>query len=131
MGSQFRSHYIFKLLASKDAMHGIGRTVKNVILRKVKSGQLVVHSPLEVSKAVTKFVPSIHSVYLPESENIVQPEDISMARKISQTLKCSQNVVKMAILKLLDYINRLYYLLITCYIYIYIYIYMVKIPCIS
>ena len=68
--------------------HGeIGRTVKNVIPRKVKSGQLVVHSPLEVSEAVTKFVPSIHSVYLPENKNIVEPEDISMARKIDQTLK--------------------------------------------
>ena len=60
-------------------LDGIGRTVKNVILRKVKSGQLVVHSPLEVSEAVTKFVPSI--------QNIVEPEDISMTRKIEQTLK--------------------------------------------
>ena len=47
----------------------------------------MVHSPLEVSEAVTKFVPSIHSVYLPENENIVEPEDISMSRKIDQTLK--------------------------------------------
>ena len=42
MGSQFRSRYIFKLLASKGPMDGIGGTVNNVILRKVKSGQLVV-----------------------------------------------------------------------------------------
>ena len=66
-------------------MDGVGGTVKNVIIRKVKSGQLVVHSPLDVSEAVTKFVPSIDSVYLPENENIVEPED--MARKIDQTLK--------------------------------------------
>ena len=72
MGSQFRSRYIFN-----------------------KSGQLVVHSPLEFSDTVTKFVPSIHSVYF--SENIIEPEDISMARKVDQTLeihklerKCSQ-----------------------------------------
>ena len=59
---------------------------------------MVVCSPLEFAEAVTKFVPSIHSVYLPENENIVQPEDISKARKIDQTLKiyklerkCSQN----------------------------------------
>ena len=45
---------------------------------------------------MTKFVPSIHSVYLPE--NTVEPEDRTMARKIDQTLKihkperkCSQN----------------------------------------
>ena len=98
MGSQFRFCYIFKLLAGKDPMDRIGETVKNVILRKVKSGRLVVHSPLEFSEAATKFVSSIHSVYLPENENIVEPEDISMARKINQTLnihklerKCSQN----------------------------------------
>ena len=66
MGSQSRYRYIFKLLASKGPMDGIGEMVKNVILRKVKSSQLVVHSPLE---AVAKFVPSIHSVYLPENEN--------------------------------------------------------------
>ena len=51
MGSQFRSRYIFN-----------------------KFGQLVVHSPLEFSDTVTKFVPSIHSVYF--SENIIEPEDI-------------------------------------------------------
>ena len=70
IGSQFRSRYILKLLASKDPMDGVGGTVKNVILRKVKSGQLVVHSLLEVSETVTRFVPSIHSVYLTENKNI-------------------------------------------------------------
>ena len=34
-----------------------------------------------------KLVPSIHSAYLPENENIAELEDISMARKIDQTLK--------------------------------------------
>ena len=84
-------------------MDGIGGTIKNVILRnvilrKVKSGQFVVHSPPEFSEPVTKFVSSIHSVYLSENENFVKPEDISMDRKINQTLKihkqerkCSQN----------------------------------------
>ena len=48
MRSQFRSHNVFKLLASKGAMDGIGGTVKNVILSKVKSGQLMVNSPLEI-----------------------------------------------------------------------------------
>ena len=102
MGSQFRFCYIFKLLAGKGPMDRIGETVKNVILRKVKSGRLVVHSPLEFSDAATKFVSSIHSVYLPEKENIVEPEDISMARKINQTLnihKLEENVVKMVIVK--------------------------------
>ena len=52
MGSQFRSRYIFKLLASKGPMNRTKRTVKIVALRKVKSGQLVVHSPLEFSEAI-------------------------------------------------------------------------------
>ena len=58
----------------------------------------MVFSPLEFSEAETKFVPSIHSTYLPENDNIFEPEDISKARKINQTLKmhtlekkCSQN----------------------------------------
>ena len=47
----------------------------------------MVHSPLDVSEVVTKFLPSIHSVYLAENENIVEPEVISMVRKIDQMLK--------------------------------------------
>ena len=68
-------------------MDRLGGTVKNVIIRKIKFGQLVVHSPIEFSEAVTKFVSSIHCVCVAENENIVKPEDISMARKIYQTLK--------------------------------------------
>ena len=64
MELQFRSCYIFKLLARKGPTDAIGRMVKNVIFIKVKAGQLLVHSPLEVSEAVTKFVPSIHAAYL-------------------------------------------------------------------
>ena len=96
MGSQFRSRYVFKLLASyvlpgkthssyynerhhgKCPMDGIGGAVKSIIFRKVKSGQF--------SEAVTKFVPLILSVYLPENETVVEAEGISKARKIDQTL---------------------------------------------
>ena len=53
----------------------------------------MVHSPLEVSEDVTK-VPLIHSVYLPENENIVEQEDISMSRKIDQTLKIHKLEIK-------------------------------------
>ena len=58
--------------------------VKNIIFGKVESSQLVVYSPLEFSEAVTKLLPSIQSVYLPENENIFEPEDISKAKKIDQ-----------------------------------------------
>ena len=54
--SEFRSCFIFELLASKGPMDGIEGMVKNVILRKVKFGQLVVHFPGELSGTVTKFV---------------------------------------------------------------------------
>ena len=44
----------------------------------------MVYSPLEFSEAVTKLLPSIQSVYLPENENIFEPEDISKAKEIDQ-----------------------------------------------
>ena len=47
----------------------------------------MIYSPLEFSEAVAKFVPPIHSVNLPENENIVEPEDTSEAREIDQMLK--------------------------------------------
>ena len=68
-------------------MDGVGGTVKNVIFRKVKSGKVVLYSPQEFAEAVKKFVPAIHAVYLPESENIVEPVGIESARKIKDTLK--------------------------------------------
>ena len=87
-GSQFRSLFIFKLLTSKGAIDGTGGTVKNVILRKVKSGQLVVHFPLEFSEAVTKFNLSIYSVYLPENKNITKSEDKAWLERSIKHWKC-------------------------------------------
>ena len=52
-------------------MDGIGGTVKNVISRNVKLGQVVVYLPLNFKEAVKRFVLSIHAVYLPQSEMIV------------------------------------------------------------
>ena len=51
---------------------------------------------------MTKFVPSIYSAYLTEIENIFEPEDISIARKIEWYMSWKENVVKMAILKIVD-----------------------------
>ena len=74
-GAQFRSRFIFQLLAGtmflnkslcwfyNEEHHGKipmdDGTIKNVIFRKVKSGQIVVHTPKEFSDAAMKFVPSI------------------------------------------------------------------------
>ena len=70
----------------KDPMDGVGGTIKNVIFRKVKSGQIVVHTPKEFSDAAMKFVPSIITVYLPKSDEIVKPESIHQAPSIPETL---------------------------------------------
>ena len=70
----------------KGPMDGVGGTIKNVIFRKVKSGQIVVHTPKEFSDAAMKFVPSIITVYLPRSDEIVEPESIHQAPSILETL---------------------------------------------
>ena len=62
------------------------KTIKNVIFRKVKSGQIVVHTPKEFSDAAMKFVSSIITVYLPKSDKIVEPESIHQAPSIPETL---------------------------------------------
>ena len=89
MGAQFQSRFIFQLLVGtmflnkslcwfrnerhhgKGSMDGVGGTIKNVIFRKVKSGQIVVHAPKEFSDAAMKFVPSIFKVYLPRSDEML------------------------------------------------------------
>ena len=63
------------------------RNRKNVVFRKVKSGQVVIYSLQEFSEAVKTFVPAIHAVYLHESENIIEPKRIESSRKIKETLK--------------------------------------------
>ena len=70
----------------KVPMNDVGRTIKNVTFRKVKSGQIVVHTLKEFSDAAMKFVPSIITVYLPKSDEIVEPESIHQAPSIPETL---------------------------------------------
>ena len=104
MGTQFRSRFIFQLLAGtmflnkslcwfyneghhgKVPMDDVGGTIKNVIFRKVKSGQIVVHTPKEFSDAAMKFVPSIITVYLPASDEIVETESIHQPPSSLETL---------------------------------------------
>ena len=104
MGTQFRSRFIFQLLAGtmflnkslcwfyNDGHHGqvpmddVGRTVKNIIFRKVNSGQIVAHLPKKFSDAAIKFVSSIITVYLPKSDQIFEPESIHQAPSIPEAL---------------------------------------------
>ena len=103
MGAHFRSRFIFPLLTGtmflnkslcwfyNDKHHGkvpmddVGGTIKNVIFRKVKSGQIVVHTPKELSDAAMKFLPSIITVYLPKSDELLEPESIHQAQSIPET----------------------------------------------
>ena len=73
-------------------MDGVGGTIKNVIFRKVKSGHIVVHTPKEFSEAAIKFVPSIITVYLPRSNEIVESESIHQAPSIPETLSIHKSV---------------------------------------
>ena len=67
-------------------MDDVRRTIKNIIFRKVNSGQIVVHTPKEFSDAAMEFVPSIITVYLSKSKEIVEPESIHQASSIPETL---------------------------------------------
>ena len=104
MGARFRSRYIFQLLAGttflnkslcwfyngrpldKDSRDGVGPTTINVLFQKVKSGQIMVHTPKEFSDAAMKFVPSIITMYLPRSNEIVESESIHQAPSIPETV---------------------------------------------
>ena len=103
MDTQFRLRFIFQLLAGKMflnkslcwfyneghqgkvPMDDVGETIKNVIFRKVKSGQIVVHTPKEFSDAAMEFVSSIITVYLPKSDEIVEPESIHQVPSTPET----------------------------------------------
>ena len=46
----------------------------------------MVHAPKEFSDAAMKFVPSIITVYVPKSDEIVEPESFHQAPSIPETL---------------------------------------------
>ena len=55
----------------KVPMDDVGEIIKNVIFRKLKSGQVVVHTSKEFSDAAMKYVSSVITVYLRKSDEIV------------------------------------------------------------
>ena len=70
------------------------KTIKNVIFQKVKAGQIGIHTPKDFSDAAMKFVPSIVTVYLPKSDEIVEPESINQAQSIPETLPIHKFVLQ-------------------------------------
>ena len=84
--TQCRSRFVFRLL-TQDFFDGVELTwnynekamekfpwmvlegtVKNIIFRKVRSGFVTIDSPFEFHQAILKVVPSIKSVYLPDTD---------------------------------------------------------------
>ena len=104
MDTQFLSRFIFQLLAGtmflnksfcwfyneehygKVPMDDVGGVIKKVIFLKVKSGQIVVHVPKEFFDGAMKFLSSIITVYLPKSDEIVEPESIHQAPSMPEAL---------------------------------------------
>ena len=66
----------------KDPIDGVGCTVK-----KVKSWQVIVYTPLKFTEAGKRFIPSVHAVYLPQSKMSKEPNDINAAPEIKETLR--------------------------------------------
>ena len=67
-------------------MDDVDGTIKSIIFRKVKLGQIAVHTPKEFFYGSVKFVPSVITMYLPRSDEIVEPESIHLAQFIPKTL---------------------------------------------
>ena len=106
--AQFRSRFVFRLLTEdlfdgveltwnyneqshgKGLMDGVGGTVKNIIFRKVKSGFVTIDSPFEFHQAILKFVPSIKSVYLPDTDVLNEPKNIGQESKNPQSTSCGK-----------------------------------------
>ena len=97
MGSQFRPHNVFKLLASKGPMDGIGGRERMSFIERSNPVNWWYMLPLNFLR-LGQNLPCRFLLYTYLDESIFEPEDINMARKIDQTLKvnklerkCSRN----------------------------------------
>ena len=92
--AQFRSRFLFKLPSTvdsslsitwgykerhpgKDPMDGIGGALTNCIYRDVMSGKYVTDTPQQLADHADKTITGTTSLYLPEEEVLVEPEDSS------------------------------------------------------
>ena len=101
--AQFRSSFVFKLLASycnlqlawnyneahhgKGPTYGIGGTIKNVVFRQVKYGRDFISSAEEFSVAANKFMTSIATLFQREKDLLCEPDDINQLPSIPATLQ--------------------------------------------
>ena len=101
--AKLRSLFVFKLLADyrpdiqvewnyneahhgKGPMDGIGGTVKNVVYRQVKSGNVTTNSAKQFFDAANRFVPTITTLFQKEEDVLAEPDDINQAQSIPATL---------------------------------------------
>ena len=102
--AQFRSKYIFSLMTDlaqedtiiwyynerhhgKGPMDGVGGTLKNIMFRKVKSGEISFETAKDFADNARKICNAIHTIYLPKSDEKVEKDKVLHARAIPQTLK--------------------------------------------
>ena len=67
-------------------MDGVGGTLKNLVCRDVMSSKCYIRNAEELSNYANKVVNGITSIYLPEGEQLTEPEDIDNSPKILDTL---------------------------------------------
>jgi len=101
--AQFRSRFVFRLLCDfgksvklswyyneghhgKGPMDGVGGIIKNLVYRDVMSNKCLIRNAQEFVDHVNKIASGIIAIYLPESELLMEPENIGDAPKITDTL---------------------------------------------
>ena len=70
----------------KGPMDGLGGTLKRKVFNAVKSGKVVVDDPEEFAMAAVNIVSGVHTIYLKESDLLMEPEEIKDAPSIKGTL---------------------------------------------
>ena len=71
----------------KGPMDGVGGTANNVVFRDAMPGKCRINSPKELADYGDKRTEFVITVYLPECELFVEPNEVAKAPKIPQTLQ--------------------------------------------
>ena len=70
----------------KGPMDGIGGTVKNLVYRRVLSGDVVINTPKEFANFADQ-ITSVDCIFLENTELLKEPEEVTKAPPIPSTLK--------------------------------------------
>ena len=122
--AQFRSRYVFYLLTcihqqlhiewhyneahhGKGPMDGIGGAVKNLVYRRVLSGDVVINYPKEFADFANE-ISNVDSLFLPNEEVLEEPQEVQNATAIPTTTKIHKVVRGMN--KQNTFCNKFYFL---------------------